>query len=115
MMKRKTEYFFVTNAKFINKQGIKSGNCRKADVLSSIGLQAQSLQDTIQLSLRDLTRVITDQYITAYGDLLTMKYSGDLFNLLKGEAEALKKLAESSIVKQTEFLAFDITVQQQQL
>src|SRR5437763_11451836 len=36
-----------------------------ASQLRSIGLQAQSLQDTIQLSLRDLTRAITDQYITA--------------------------------------------------
>jgi outer membrane protein TolC len=83
--------------------------------LRAIGLQSQSLRDTILLSIRDLTRTITDQYITAYGDLLTMQYSNDLFNLLKGEAEALKKLAESSVIKQTEFLAFDITVQQQEL
>ncbi|MFL5788554.1 MAG: TolC family protein [Flavisolibacter sp.] len=83
--------------------------------LRAIGLQSQSLRDTILLSIRDLTRTMTDQYITAYGDLLTMRYSSDLFNLLKGEAEALKKLAESSVIKQTEFLAFDITVQQQEL
>ncbi|GAC1706283.1 MAG: hypothetical protein NVS9B7_14890 [Flavisolibacter sp.] len=81
----------------------------------TLALQSQSLRDTIALSLRDLTRAITDQYITAYGDLLTMNYSRDLFNLLSGEAEALKKLAESSIIKQTEFLAFDVTMQQQEL
>jgi Outer membrane protein len=83
--------------------------------LRAIGLQSQSLRDTIFLSIRDLTRTITDQYITAYGDLFTMRYSGDLFKLLSGEAEALKKLAESSVIRQTEFLAFDITVQQQEL
>ena len=83
--------------------------------LRAIGLQSQSLRDTIFLSIRDLTRTITDQYITAYGDLFTMHYSNDLFRLLSGEAEALKKLAESSVIKQTEFLSFDITVQQQEL
>ena len=83
--------------------------------LRAIGLQSQSLRDTIFLSIRDLTRTITDQYITAYGDLFTMRYSADLFKLLSGEAEALKKLAESSVIKQTEFLSFDITVQQQEL
>jgi outer membrane protein TolC len=34
---------------------------------------------------------------------------------LKKEEEALKKLAQSSVIKQTEFLAFSITMQQQEL
>jgi outer membrane protein TolC len=78
-------------------------------------LQSQSLRDTIQLSIRDLVRTVTDQYITAYGDLLTLNYSKDLFALLKSEEVALKKLAQASVIRQTEYLAFDITLQQQEL
>lgn len=81
----------------------------------SLQLQTQSLRDTIQLSIRDLTRTITDQYITAYGDLLTLTYSKDLYDLLKSEEVALKKLAQAAVIKQTEYLAFDITLQQQEL
>jgi len=80
-----------------------------------IALQRQSLNDTLFLSRKDLVKTITEQYITAYGDQLTMDYSNDLFNLMKNEEEALKKLAQSSVIKQTEFLSFDITLKQQEL
>lgn len=81
----------------------------------TLSLQSQALRDTIQLSIRDLVRSITDQYITAYGDLLTLNYSKELFDLLQSEESALKKLAQNSVIKQTEFLAFNITLQQQEL
>jgi outer membrane protein TolC len=81
----------------------------------SIALQSQALRDSMQLSIKDLVKTITEQYITAYGDQLTMDYSKELFDLLKKEEEALKKLAQSAVIKQTEFLAFEITMQQQEL
>lgn len=80
-----------------------------------IALQNQSLRDTILLSEKDLVRTITEQYITAYGDQLTMDYTKELYDLLTQESAILKKLAQSNVIKQTEFLAFDITVQQQEL
>lgn len=80
-----------------------------------LALQTQALRDTIQLSVRDLVRTVTDQYITAYGDLLTLTYSKDLYELLKSEEVALRKLAQANVIKQTEYLAFDITLQQQEL
>jgi outer membrane protein TolC len=81
----------------------------------AIALQNQALRDTLFLSVKDLVKTITEQYITAYGDQLTMDYSKELYELLKKEAEALKKLAQSNVIKQTDFLAFDITMQQQEL
>jgi outer membrane protein TolC len=81
----------------------------------SIALQSQALRDSLSLSLKDLTKNIVDQYIIAYGDMLTMNYSKELFDILKQEEEVLKKLAQSSVIRQTEFLAFDITMQQQEL
>src|ERR1043165_4336684 len=80
-----------------------------------IALQRQSLNDTMFLSRKDLVKTITEQYIAAYADQLTMDYSNDLFNLMKNEEEALKKLAQSSVIKQTEFLSFEITLKQQEL
>lgn len=80
-----------------------------------IALQNQSLRDTISLSTKDLVKTITEQYITAYGDQLTMDNSMDLYELLGKEVEVLKKLAQANVIRQTEFLAFDITRQQQEL
>ena len=80
-----------------------------------IALQNQSLRDTIFLSTKDLVKTITEQYITAYGDQLTMDNTEELYNLLKKESDVLKKLAQSNVIKQTDFLVFDITVKQQEL
>ena len=81
----------------------------------NLALQSQALRDTIQLSVRDLAKTITDQYISAYGDLLSVNYTKDLYELLKNEEIALKKLAQSNVIKQTEYLAFMVTLQQQEL
>ena len=80
-----------------------------------IALQNQSLRDTIFVSTKDLGKTITEQYITAFGDQLTMDNSQELYNLLKKESDVLKKLAQSNVIKQTDFLAFDITVKTQEL
>jgi outer membrane protein TolC len=81
----------------------------------TIALQNEALRDTLLLSTKDLEKTIAEQYITAYGDQLTMDNSKELYELLKREQEILKKLAQSNVIKQTEFLAFDITMQQQEL
>jgi outer membrane protein TolC len=81
----------------------------------TIALQSQVSRDSLRLSVLDITKTITDQYISAYGNMLTMNYSKELYDILKQEEEILKKLAQSSIIKQTEFLAFNITMQQQEL
>src|SRR5215469_1730064 len=75
----------------------------------AIALQNRSLLDTLLLSTKDLVRTVTDQYITAYGDQLTMDYSKGLYDLLKKEEDILKKLAQSNVIKQTDFLTFDIS------
>jgi len=80
-----------------------------------IALQNRSLLDTLLLSTKDLIKTITEQYITAYGDQLILDNSKELFDLLKNEETILKKLAQSNIIKQTDFLAFNITMQQQEL
>lgn len=87
----------------------------RASLYRSIGLQNRTLLDTIRLSEKDLVRTIGEQYISAYGNMLAMEYSADVYTLLKKEEAALKKLTEQSIYKQTDYLAFYVTLQQQEL
>ncbi|RYF81701.1 MAG: TolC family protein, partial [Chitinophagaceae bacterium] len=81
----------------------------------SIALQRRALLDTILLSQQDLVRTITDQYITAYGDQQAMDFNKDVYELMKREEEALKKLTQASVYKQTDYLTFYVTMQQQEL
>lgn len=85
-----------------------------ATQLAAIRLQSQALSDTIHISEQDLKRAVTDQYITAYGDLVTMDFNEEIYNLLKKEEEILKKLTQKSVYKQADYLAFYTTLQQQQ-
>ena len=57
---------------------------------------------------------MTDQYITAYADLITKNFNQEIYDLLKKEEEVLKKLTQASIYKQVDYLAFYTTLQQQQ-
>jgi outer membrane protein TolC len=81
----------------------------------SIALQRRALLDTLLLSQQDLIRTITDQYITAYGDLLAVEYNKELYEVMRREESTLKKLTEASVYKQTDYLTFYVTMQQQEL
>lgn len=83
--------------------------------LRTIDLQRRSLLDTIQLSQQDLVKTITDQYIMAYADQLAIAFTKEVFDLMKNEEVMLKKLAEQNVFKQTDYLNFYVTMQQQEL
>ena len=81
----------------------------------TIALQRRSLLDTLALSQQDLARTITEQYITAYGDLLAMDFNREVYDLMQREEQALKKLTQANVYKQTDYLTFYVTMQQQEL
>lgn len=78
-------------------------------------LQNLGLQNQGRITEQELKRSITQQYITTYGDMLQINFSRDLLILLKQEETLLKKLAEKGAYKQTDYLSFLVTIQQQEL
>lgn len=86
-----------------------------ATQIRAIDLQRRALLDTIQLSHRDLIRAITDQYIITYADQLGISFTKEVYDLLKNEEVILKKLTQQNVVKQTDYLNFYVTMQQQEL
>ncbi len=95
------------NRNFINTNNVSAQ-------LSAIRLQSLALSDTIRISGQDIRRAVTDQYISAYADLITMDFNKEIYDLLKKEEEVLKKLTQASIYRQADYLAFYTTLQQQQ-
>jgi len=83
--------------------------------LNTYTLENQSVQNTKKISEQDLKLAVTTQYITAYGILREISFNEEIENLLKKEEVLLKKLTESAVYKQTDYLNFQVTLQQQQL
>lgn len=83
--------------------------------LASIGLQRDSVLNTVKLSELDLKKAITAQYITAYGSLQQLRFNQQLVDLLKKEEELLKTLTRSNVYRQSDYLTFLVTLKQQQL
>lgn len=99
---------FQANRNFVTTNNL-------AAQLRTLDLQRRALLDTIQLSQRDLVRTITDQYITAFADQLAIDFTREVYELMKNEEVMLKKLTEQSVFKQTDYLNFYVTMQQQEL
>jgi outer membrane protein TolC len=83
--------------------------------LASIAFQRDSLINSGHLSELDLKKTITGQYISAYGSLQQVKFNAEVVKLLTEEEELLKKLARNNVYKQSEYLAFLVTLKQQEL
>ncbi|MGI8950320.1 MAG: TolC family protein [Chitinophagaceae bacterium] len=81
----------------------------------TIRLQNQSLNNTSKISEQDLKRTIMAQYITTYGDLQQVNFNKQENELLKNEETVLKKLTVTNVYRQTDYLTFLVTLQQQDL
>ena len=98
---------------FINKPLIPKRNL--ANQLETITLLSSGIQANTKISQQDLTRTITAQYLITYGDYLQIKFNQEVLELFKNEEVILKKLTQTNVYKQTEYLTFLVTLQQQEL
>lgn len=83
--------------------------------LDAITLQSQSIGNATKISEQDLKRAVTTQYITAYGDLLQMRFNQEVIDLLSKEEGLLKQLTRANVYRQSDYLTFLVTLKQQQL
>lgn len=81
----------------------------------ALALDNKSIGNTAAIAQRDLKKTVTAQYITAYGDRVTMTFNQEILTLLKKEEGILKALTENNVYNQADYLAFYVTLQQQQL
>jgi outer membrane protein TolC len=81
----------------------------------AIRLQNESLNITGKVSEQDLKKTITSQYITAFGTWQQLNFNNELLGLVTKEETILKQLAENGTYRQTDYLTFLVTVQQQQI
>ena len=81
----------------------------------SLQLSSDSLRISSAISMQDIKKGIIFQYITTYGDQLQLDFNNEVIDLLTKEEILLKKLTQKNVYRQTDYLAFLVTLQQQQL
>lgn len=98
----------AVNQAIVSKKNINSQ-------FETLRLHNQGIEISSKISEQDLVRTITAQYITAYGTLLQLNFTKEINQLLEKEAEILKTLTEKNVYRQTDYLTFLVTMQQEQL
>ncbi|MDO6432521.1 TolC family protein [Flavitalea sp. BT771] len=81
----------------------------------TLSLNQKTIGNATAIARRDLKKTVTAQYITAYGDMVIMNFNRETLALLQKEEGILKGLTQANIYKQTDYLTFYVTMQQQQL
>ena len=96
------------NKSLLNKKSI-------AAQLAGLQIQGQSAMNNSKISEQDIRKTVADQYITVYGGQLQLDFNNRINNMLSREDSVLKKLTQDNVYKQTDYLSFVVTRQQQLL
>jgi outer membrane protein TolC len=81
----------------------------------TIRLNSQGLNNTAKISEQELKRSITAQYIVTYGDWQQLIFNREIYSLLGREESLLKDLTQKNVYRQTDYLAFLVTLKQEGL
>jgi len=82
---------------------------------NAIDIQKQSLNNSSRISLTELNKVITDQYITSYSGLTDFLFNKNFLELLGKENEIVKQFVKNGIAKQTDYLSLLVEIQSQEI
>lgn len=81
--------------------------------IAALQIQGLAAGNNSRISEKDLRKAITDQYIIVFGGQLELEFNNKVNLLLKKEDTILKKLTQSSVYRQSDYLSFIVTLQQQ--
>src|ERR1700749_583294 len=96
-----------------NKNIISSANL--ASQYETVRLLKESIANMAQVGEKNLRKTITTQYITVYGDFQAWAFSREILNLYQSEESILKRLTQTGVYRQTDYLTFYVSYQQQLL
>lgn len=93
------------NQQFFNKK-TREANYQK------IGLENRSLENSRNLSINELKKAITAQYLAAYSALVESQFQQQILVTLNDEEKVLKKLTEKGTYRQTDYLSLKVGILQ---
>jgi outer membrane protein TolC len=81
----------------------------------SLEIQKQSIGNSTKLSVAELKKTITDQYITSYSDYSDLQFNRSFLGLMYNENELVKQFAKNGISSQSDYLSLLVETQGQEV
>jgi outer membrane protein TolC len=81
----------------------------------AVDILKRSANNSSKISLTELKKVITEQYLTAYSDYSDFSFNKTFLDLFHKENEIVKAFMQNGVVKQTDYLSFLVESQTQEL
>ncbi len=104
---------YLTALVSANKTFVGRGNI--AAQAQTINLLSLTAQNTAKTTAQDVRRSVATQYLTAWTDRQQLDFNREVLDLLRREEAILKRLTETNVYRQIDYLTFRTTVQQQEL
>ncbi len=82
---------------------------------NSVNLQRQSITNSTRISVAELKRMITSQYLAAYSDFNELKFNRSFLDLANRESEIVHQFMVNGLCKQTDYLSLEIEKQTQEI
>ena len=79
-----------------------------------INIKKQSVTNSIKISISDLKKSITTQYLTTYGDFNDIEFTRGQLKIINDQLELLKHLVQNGVYKQSDYLSLLAEAQAQE-
>ena len=82
---------------------------------TAIDIQKKLVNNSSSISVNELNKTITTQYITAYSDYSDLLFNKSFLDLFKKENEIVSQFVKSGVYKQTDYLSLIVETQSQEI
>jgi outer membrane protein TolC len=81
----------------------------------AVDIQKRTLNNSSQISINELKKVITDQYLTSFSGYTDFIFNKNFLELLEKENVIVKQFVKNGIAKQTDFLSLLVETQSEEM
>lgn len=81
----------------------------------AVDLQKKSVDNSSRITITELNKIITDQYLTSFSDYTDFQFNKNFLALLEKENEIVKEFVKNGIAKQTDYLTLLLETQAQEI
>ncbi len=83
----------------------------REDAFNGLALQKQLVGNSIKISVKDIRKAVTAQYLIAFLDYSELSYNQSQLEILNNQLKLMKRLVENGIYKQTDYLSLLVEIQ----
>jgi outer membrane protein TolC len=81
----------------------------------AVDLQKRSLNNSTKISINELNKIITDQYLASFSGYTDFLFNKNFLDLLVKENEIVKQFVKGGVAKQTDYLTLLVETQSQEI